>query len=151
MPRPFAAAMALFCLVSDAQAQELTGTLKKIHDSRTVTLGYRAASIPFSYLDKAGEPIGYSVDLCNAVVADIEQPFEGLELETAIARSPPKTVSGPSPAAPSISNAVRRPPIFSARRGWPSRRSSLSPARSSSSPAGPRSNPIAISLAKLSS
>ncbi len=32
-----------------ARAQELTGTLKKIKDSKTVTLGYRESSIPFSY------------------------------------------------------------------------------------------------------
>lgn len=87
MRRPIAApvasfCIAAFCIVAGAYAQELTGTLKKVHDSKTVTLGYRAASIPFSYLDKAGEPIGYSIDLCNAVVSDLEQEFEGLELNT---------------------------------------------------------------------
>jgi ABC-type amino acid transport substrate-binding protein len=51
--------------ISGAHAQELTGTLKKIHDGKTVTIGYRASSIPFSYVDKAGQPIGYSIDLCN--------------------------------------------------------------------------------------
>ncbi len=75
---PFAAA-ACCCLVAGAQAQELTGTLKKIHDSKTVALGYRGSSIPFSYLDKAGEPIGYSLDLCNAVVSDIDEELEGIE------------------------------------------------------------------------
>jgi glutamate/aspartate transport system substrate-binding protein len=77
-----AAAVAGFGLIAGADAQELTGTLKRIHDTKTVTLGYRAASIPFSYLDKAGEPIGYSIDLCNAVVGDIEEEFEGLDLKT---------------------------------------------------------------------
>jgi glutamate/aspartate transport system substrate-binding protein len=79
MRRPIAAATALCCLIAGAQAQELTGTLKKIHDSQTVTIGYRGSSIPFSYLDKVGEPIGYSIDLCNQVVSDIEQELEGLE------------------------------------------------------------------------
>ena len=54
---------------SGAAAQELTGTIKKIKDSKTVILGHRESSIPFSYVNKVGEPIGYSIDLCNAVVA----------------------------------------------------------------------------------
>ncbi len=74
-----AAVAALVCLAAHASAQELTGTLKKIRDSKTVTLGYRASSIPFSYLDRIGEPIGYSIDLCNAVVDDIRNELEGLE------------------------------------------------------------------------
>jgi glutamate/aspartate transport system substrate-binding protein len=74
-----AAAAALICLGAHASAQELTGTLKKIHDSKTVTLGYRGSSIPFSYLNKLGEPIGYSIDLCNAVVDDIRDALEGVD------------------------------------------------------------------------
>jgi len=63
-----------------ARAQELTGTLKKIKDSKTVTLGYRESSIPFSYLNKVGEPIGYSIDLCNAVVDEVSKELEGVEI-----------------------------------------------------------------------
>jgi glutamate/aspartate transport system substrate-binding protein len=63
-----------------ARAQELTGTLKKVKDERAVTLGYRETSIPFSYVTKAGGPIGYSIDLCNAVVDEISKEFEGLEI-----------------------------------------------------------------------
>ena len=63
-----------------AAGQELTGTLKKIRDSKTVTLGYRESSIPFSYVNKVGEPIGYSIDLCNAVVDELSKEFEGVEI-----------------------------------------------------------------------
>jgi ABC-type amino acid transport substrate-binding protein len=49
-------------------AQELSGTLKKVHDSSTVVIGYRESSIPFSYLNARGEPIGYSIDLGRAIV-----------------------------------------------------------------------------------
>jgi len=83
MPRSLLLAVALIApllAVPDARAQELTGTLKKIKDSKTVTLGYRGSSIPFSYVNKAGDPIGYSIDLCNAVVDDISQELEGLEI-----------------------------------------------------------------------
>ena len=75
-----AALIASLLAVPGARAQELTGTLKKIKDSKTVTLGYRGSSIPFSYVNKAGDPIGYSIDLCNAVVDDVSQELEGLEI-----------------------------------------------------------------------
>ena len=63
-----------------ASAQELTGTLKKIKDTKSVTIGYRESSIPFSYINRAGEPIGYSIDLCNAVVDEISRELEGIEI-----------------------------------------------------------------------
>jgi glutamate/aspartate transport system substrate-binding protein len=74
------ALVASLLAVPGAGAQELTGTLKKIRDSKAVTLGYRESSIPFSYVNKPGEPIGYSVDLCNAVVAEISGELEGVEI-----------------------------------------------------------------------
>jgi glutamate/aspartate transport system substrate-binding protein len=82
IPRSLLAAtlIAPLLVVSSARGQELTGTLKKIKDSRTVTLGYRASSIPFSYLNKLREPIGYSIDLCSEVVKDIENELEGVEI-----------------------------------------------------------------------
>jgi glutamate/aspartate transport system substrate-binding protein len=82
MPRTLGtvALIALALAVPGADAQELTGTLKKVKDTKTVTLGYRASSIPFSYLNKAGDPIGYSIDLCNAVVDEISKRFEGVEI-----------------------------------------------------------------------
>jgi len=53
-----------------AQAPEgaLTGTLLKARASGEVAIGYREASIPFSYLSARGEPIGYSIDICRAIV-----------------------------------------------------------------------------------
>ena len=83
MPRFLVLAVSLIVpllVIVGTDAQELTGTLKKIKDSKTVTLGYRGSSIPFSYVNKAGDPIGYSIDLCNAVVDDISQELEGLEI-----------------------------------------------------------------------
>jgi glutamate/aspartate transport system substrate-binding protein len=79
----FLAVVALFApllVAPNAPAQELTGTLKKIKDSKTVSLGYRASSIPFSYLNKSREPIGYSIDLCNEVVREISSELQGVEI-----------------------------------------------------------------------
>jgi len=47
---------------------EFTGTLKKAKSSGSVTIGFRDASIPFSYTSGSGEPIGYSIDLCKMIV-----------------------------------------------------------------------------------
>ena len=82
MPRYLLAAalIAPLLVTPGARGQELTGTLKKIKDSKTVTLGYRASSIPFSYLNKVHQPIGYSIDLCNEVVKQIASDLEGVEI-----------------------------------------------------------------------
>lgn len=48
-----------------------TGTLKKINDTGVVRLGHRTSSPPLAFLDKAGKPIGYSLDLCEIVVEEI--------------------------------------------------------------------------------
>lgn len=48
-------------------AAELTGTLKKIKDTGAITLGYREASVPFSYLLADGKPAGYAFEVCKAV------------------------------------------------------------------------------------
>jgi glutamate/aspartate transport system substrate-binding protein len=59
--------------VGAAQAEELTGTLKKIKESGTITLGVRDSSIPFSYLDDKQSYQGYSIDLCMKVVSAVQK------------------------------------------------------------------------------
>jgi glutamate/aspartate transport system substrate-binding protein len=50
-----------------------TGTLDKIASSRSITLGYRDASVPFSYVgDSSGQPMGYSVELAGKIVERIK-------------------------------------------------------------------------------
>ena len=51
--------------------ERLTGTLAKIRQSGAVTLGFRDASPPFSYLGPGRKPSGYSIDLCLAIVDEI--------------------------------------------------------------------------------
>src|SRR3546814_9509185 len=55
-----------------AQAQALTGTLKKIADSHSITVGIRQALLPFSYYDNNQQVIGYSADLCKYVLTAIQ-------------------------------------------------------------------------------
>jgi len=56
-----------------AAAQELTGTLKKVKETGVLTLGYRASSLPFSYLNLRRQPIGYSLDLCKEILDQVAE------------------------------------------------------------------------------
>lgn len=48
-------------------------TLKKINDSGSITLAYRESSVPFSYLEAPGKPVGFGVEIANKVVDAIRQ------------------------------------------------------------------------------
>jgi glutamate/aspartate transport system substrate-binding protein len=68
------AMLALSLLATGAAAQTSEGlspTLAAIKNSHVVHLGYRESSPPFSFLDQANRPIGYSLELCEAVVDEI--------------------------------------------------------------------------------
>ncbi|CAN5301359.1 amino acid ABC transporter substrate-binding protein [soil metagenome] len=48
-----------------------SGTLDKVQRAGFITLGYRESSVPFSFVSPRGEPIGYSIELCKALVGAI--------------------------------------------------------------------------------
>ncbi len=72
------------CLLTTAAAAQsggsegLSPTLAAIKAAHAVRLGYRESSPPFSFLDQANRPIGYSLELCEAVVDEI-----GIEVDDA--------------------------------------------------------------------
>src|SRR5256885_3941708 len=70
-------ALAAF-VAAPVAAQELTGTLKKIKESGTITIGHRDSSIPFSYYDDKQNVVGYAMDICmkivDAVKAELKMP-----------------------------------------------------------------------------
>ena len=68
-----AALVAGAVVATPAVAEELNGTLKKIKDTGRIVLGVRDASQPFSYLLGNEQYVGYSIDLCNKVVASIKK------------------------------------------------------------------------------
>jgi glutamate/aspartate transport system substrate-binding protein len=72
-------ALALLSLLAPAGAQE--GTLKKVKDSNSITLGHREASIPFSYYDDKQQVIGYSHELALKVVDAIKQELKLADLK----------------------------------------------------------------------
>jgi glutamate/aspartate transport system substrate-binding protein len=70
----------------DVPIGRLTGTLAKVHDAGEITLGYRADSFPFSYLDAANHPVGYSLDLCGAIVGAVARAIDEPSVRTKFAR-----------------------------------------------------------------
>ena len=65
-------------VLAGPQASAQEGTLKKIKETGTITLGHRDASIPFSYFDDKQAAVGYAMDLCgkivDAVKAELKMP-----------------------------------------------------------------------------
>src|ERR1700735_3151713 len=68
-----------------ANAEELTGTLKNIKETGAITIGYRDASIPFSYLDDNQKPIGYAMDICYKIVDAVKKELKLSKLEVKLA------------------------------------------------------------------
>ena len=56
-------------LVVAGPAAAADSTLDQIKSSKTLRLGYREASIPFSFVGEDKQPRGYSIDLCR-IIAD---------------------------------------------------------------------------------
>lgn len=74
--RLLAAVIAASFVAAPALAEELSGTLKKVKDSATITLGHRESSIPFSYYDDKQQVIGYSHDFQLKAVEAIKQELK---------------------------------------------------------------------------
>ena len=75
----FLAALALLSLSLGAAAQE--GTLKKVKESGTITIGHRDSSIPFSYYDQNQKPVGYAMDICYKVVDAVKAKLKMPKLQ----------------------------------------------------------------------
>src|SRR3954467_13195206 len=74
--------LAACLLATSAPAQTtsegLSPPLANIKRTHVVRLGYRESSPPFSFLDHSNRPIGYSLELCEAIVEEI-----GVEVDDA--------------------------------------------------------------------
>jgi glutamate/aspartate transport system substrate-binding protein len=66
-----------FCLLGGGfgafAADDLTGTLKKVRDAGSISVGHRESSIPFSYYDDQNAVIGYSQDLVMMAVDAVKK------------------------------------------------------------------------------
>ena len=77
----FIAALGAFAGARAEEGELLTGTLKTIHDRGTILIGYRQNSLPFSFLNKAGQPVGFSLDLCHGIAEDVARTLNSDLLE----------------------------------------------------------------------
>jgi glutamate/aspartate transport system substrate-binding protein len=79
---------ALFCAVAvsavTASAQSPVPSdsrLKSIIARKVIRIAYRADARPFSFVNDAKEPLGYTIDLCKQVTTSIAQQFKVPELK----------------------------------------------------------------------
>ena len=78
------AAAVLLTTAAGAQTgggEGLSPTLANIKKTHVVRLGYRESSPPFSFLDQANRPIGYSLELCEAIVDEIGAEVDDADLK----------------------------------------------------------------------
>ena len=59
-------------VITTATAQETPNTLNQIKQTGKIRIGFRESEPPMSFLNKEGKPIGYSIDLCNRIVAGVK-------------------------------------------------------------------------------
>ncbi|WP_191921973.1 amino acid ABC transporter substrate-binding protein [Pantoea agglomerans] len=64
-----------------AQAEDLSGTLKKINDNGVIVVGHRESSVPFSYYDNQQKVVGYSQAYSNAIVEAIKAKLNKPDLQ----------------------------------------------------------------------
>ena len=82
-PKTLLAALCLAPAIALAQTASvpIDGRLKKIAQTRSITLAYRTDAMPMSFEDDGKKPAGYMVDVCRAVVASIERQIGGTPLQ----------------------------------------------------------------------
>lgn len=80
LPRPFVRALHVSCALAPLFAAQAafastvdlsSPTLRKIAENNTIILGVRESSVPFSYLDANGQPIGYSQAIALKIVDEV--------------------------------------------------------------------------------
>lgn len=74
--RSFLTLALLAALPAVAQTAPAAGTLAKLASTKAITLGVRRDAAPFSYLDAAGKPGGFSWALCQAIVQQLSSELK---------------------------------------------------------------------------
>ncbi len=90
----FVAGLLALSTAAAAGAQDLTGTLRRIKDTGTFTMGAPDSNVPFAYLDDKQQHIGYSIDLCMKIASALQKRL-GLDKLTVIVRSVTNTTRIP--------------------------------------------------------
>ena len=70
------------CLPAVVMAQS-PSTLDKAKQSGSITVAYREASIPFSYLDDKAQPTGFGWEICGRIVDEVKKATGRTDLKVA--------------------------------------------------------------------
>jgi glutamate/aspartate transport system substrate-binding protein len=65
--------LAVTLMATGASAQRAPDTLGKIKAAKSINVAFSGDSLPFSYVGEGNKPAGYSIDLCQRVIAAIGQ------------------------------------------------------------------------------
>lgn len=74
-------ALAVVILTAPPVDAQDGGTLKKIKETGSITLGFRESSVPFSYLDDKQQPVGFAMDICFKIVEGVKRELKLDKLE----------------------------------------------------------------------
>ena len=75
--------MTAVILTTGLAAPVVAQTLKKVADSNKITVSYREASVPFSYLIGSTKAVGFSVELSEAIIDDVRKATKKPNLQVA--------------------------------------------------------------------
>jgi glutamate/aspartate transport system substrate-binding protein len=73
MRTPHLAITTLIALTASATMAQTPLTLDKVKASGAITVAYREASIPFSYLDDKAQPVGFGWEICGKIVEQVKK------------------------------------------------------------------------------
>ena len=83
MIRDITLVLAALFAASAVHAQALDGRLKKIAQTKTIAIAYRADAMPFAFADDRNQIDGFSIDLCKRIANSIERQLDikGLQIK----------------------------------------------------------------------
>ncbi|SDE93642.1 amino acid ABC transporter substrate-binding protein, PAAT family [Variovorax sp. CF079] len=85
MKAKFLSALLACTACAAASGQGFTGTLAKVAETKSITIGHRESGIPLSYVDDKQKPIGYAIDLCVQVAEAVKQELKLPKLDVKFA------------------------------------------------------------------
>ena len=81
VPECLGPALAVAILTAPPVVAQDGGTLKKVKETGSITLGFRELSVPFSYLDDKQQPVGFAMDICYKIVDAVKKELKLDKLE----------------------------------------------------------------------
>ena len=98
------------------------GRLKKIHETKTISIAYRTDAMPFSFEEANKQPSGYMVDLCRRVVGVIERQIGVAPLQVkwvpVTVQMPPQDAQRAGSGAHPIEFGIERLPTAADNQVW---------------------------------